>query len=109
MHDEQIVMTQSDDGSKKFLTSFLEYFSKYSVCQALPHKYYVKQHELTTEEIGCVSRALFLDLQTERLVCVWPNSEIGHAYEENNANHIFDPTKIQELLAGKDYHEIFCL
>ena len=56
---------------------------------------------------GCVSHAVFVDLQTERLVCVWPNAEIGHAYEEDNDNHVFDPPKIQELLAGKDYHEIF--
>lgn len=66
-----------------------------------------KQEELTNEEMGCVSRAIFLDKDTTRLVCVWPNSEIGHAYQESNEQHIFDPPKVQQLLAGKSYDELF--
>ena len=63
-----------------------------------------KENELSAEEMGCVSCALFLDLEfpdNPRLVCVWPNSEVGHAYEEGNESHICDPPRIQELLTGK--------
>ena len=62
-----------------------------------------KENQMSMEEMGCVSRALFLDFEfpdNPRLVCVWPNSEVGHAYEEANENHIFDPPQIQQLLTG---------